>query len=158
MPLVDGQQDRIHARQKLAGTPVWKEHGLTFDGTDSRAVHIDVNHQFIIGDADIEGQAFNGQRDVDGVPAGLPQEQVLPLLKPKQRHGFEGDRIRRLSKDDRIVRLNISELGRKGTGEHHVVAKLGASPRSDSQVLVVDVVQQDSVGHVGLAGLGTLEV
>ena len=140
---MDREQHRVHALQEFGIAAVLAKDRLAFGAADARAVEVDVHHRLPVGgEADQERQALDGERDVRGVPAALGQEQVLPLLEAEQRDGLELP-LRVLAKHDRVVRLDVAELGREREREHHVVAEVGAARGDDSQVLVIDVVQQD---------------
>ena len=143
------QQHRAHALEKFGRAAVFAEQGFAFGAADARTVEIDVHHRLAIAKADEERLALDRQRHVRRIPAVRAEEQVLLVLEAEQRDRLELS-VRRLVEHDRIVRLDVAELGRERERGHHVVAVRGAARGDDAQVLVVDVVQQDGVGSCAL--------
>ena len=82
-----------------------------------------------------------------GVPALGAEEQVLAVLEAEQGQRFETDAIERFAKDDRIMGLQVAKFGREGEREHYVVAVFGAAAGDHPQLVVVDVVEQNGIGH-----------
>ena len=68
----------------------------------------------------------------------LARNRFCSFLKTQQRDRLELP-LRVLAKHDRIVRLQVAELGRKRDRVHHVVAVLGAARGDDPQVLVIEL-------------------
>ena len=125
--------------------PCAQEHGLAFGPAHARTVEIDVHHQLVAATADQERLALDSQRHVRRIPAvRRSRNRFSPSWKPNRATGWNCPSAV-LLEHDRIVGLDVAELGRKRQRGHHVVAVRGAARGDDAQVLVVDVVQQNGL-------------
>ncbi len=127
---------------------MFAEHGLSRMPANARVIQIHMDEQFPARGADQERLPLHRQRKIGCLPVVPFQEQVLPRLEPEQRHRLEATVLQALE-HDRIVRLDGAELGREDRRQHDRVAQRLAAADVDTQIAVIDVVEQGVSGHCG---------
>ena len=136
--------------RKSVDAAVFAEQRLAFGPAHARTGEIDVHHRLAIAKADEERLALDSQRHVARIPPVRAEEQILPVLEAEQ-----GDRlklsVRSLAEHDRIAAWTLRNSA--GNVSANITSSPYAAPRvvMTLQVLVVDVVQQNGVGHALIA-------
>jgi hypothetical protein len=134
-----------------------QEQGLAFAAADARVVEIDMDHRLAAGLAvqrlllqrDREGAARLDRRNVARLPGMPVEKQIFVAVEAEQRDRLE-IAVRILAEEDRIFPLDLLIFGREDQHLVDAVAMLRAVPREQAQVVVIDVVQQDLIGHFRL--------
>ena len=132
-----------------------QKYRLPLGNTDPRVIHIDVDHRFsstgavnrLVLEADQERPPIQNGGYVVARPPLVIEEQVLIPVKAQDDMGQRRAGFRVLVEQDRILLVQLRELGRKRQGPIDIVAVPGAVAGIDLQVLVVDVIQDGSVAH-----------
>ena len=140
--------------EKLRPAALAVEQGFPLIPADARVIEIQRDDRVCVAAfpacRDQERLTPYDGRDVGGIPAIVPQKQVLIRFETHDGGGEKATGIRVLGKEYRVAALDIPELHRVGHRVHGGIAKRRAVARPDSHLPVLLLVQDFVLSHSGI--------